>query len=321
MKKFFNKIKKCFSAVHSTVTFVKKRTTNLRIFIFFDLIWCAIRYGISLREYKIFEFYRIGSYKRSTYLSIKEYNRYKKKLYSTEILSILNNKDLLFTRLKKHLNREIINVNDMSFKDFERFALANKNLLARSKNKSFLSSYKIYRLKDFRSHAFMHDKIKSDNNIIVEKEFNNDPLLSRISDGLVTIIIITLHDRGRTKIVSSCIKFKDGDNIVNGYIDVKNLCIKGHLRDNNNRIYNLDIDGYRIPSLEKAFILVHKCAGELSEIREIEWSVCLNENGEAYLVDANVSEDLIFEQTPEYLNNRVGLRYYYKNYLSRIKRW
>ena len=88
-----------------------------------------------------------------------------------------------------------------------------------------------------------------------------------------------------------------------------------------NRIYNLDIDGYRIPSLEKAFILVHKCAGELSEIREIEWSVCLNENGEAYLVDANVSEDLIFEQTPEYLNNRVGLRYYYKNYLSRIKRW
>ena len=42
----------------------------------------------------------------------------------------------------------------------------------------------------------------------------------------------------------------------NGYIDVKTLSIKGHLRDNYNRIYSKNVDGYKIPSLQKAVLLI-----------------------------------------------------------------
>ncbi len=320
-KKIFNDIGRCLKATHKTVSYVVKRSNKTRIGTFFDLIWCRLVYQISLREYEVFEFYLIGANKRGTYLSMREYEKMKKKLYSKEILHILNNKPLFFERLKKFIGREIINVNEMSFKEFEIFAHENHNLIGRSKTKSFLSSYKIYHLADFRSHAWMLEQIKNDNNVLVEKEFEEDPLLHAVDEDFTTIVIITLHYNGKTSIVSACVKIKEEDKLINGYIDVNNLCIRGHLRDNNNKIYDKNVDGYKIPSLENAFKLVSLCARELSEIREIEWSVCIDKYGKPYLVDANVSEDLIFEQTPEYLNNRIGLRGVYLKYLNRIKRW
>jgi len=323
IKRIFKKIGKCLKETHKAINAVQKKKYNLRLFILLDLIWCRIRYRIKLKEYVIFEFYNIPGYIRNTYISIKTYESYKKYLYSPDILHILNNKKLLFARLNKYLGREVIDVNDVSFKDFELFALKHKDLLARRPNRSFLISNKEYHLSDFRSHAFMLDKIKDDNNIIVEPVFKQDPLLDEISTNLVTIIIITLCNSNsrRISVVGACVKFREGDVTVNGYIDVKTLSIKGHLRYNNNRIYPKNVEGYRIPSLKKAFDLVSVLASELNEIREIEWSVCLTDKGEAYLVDANVSEDLVFEQTPEYLDNRIGLKPFYKRHMVGLKKY
>lgn len=323
IKKIFRKIGKCLKETHKTINAVQKRKFNLRLFILLDLIWCRIRYRIRLKEYVIYEFYLIPGVLRNTYISIKTYESYKPYLYSQDTLHILNNKKLLFARLKDHLNRPVIDVNDVSFKEFEIFALKYKNLLARKDNKSFLSSNKEYHLEDFRSHAFMLDKIKEDKNVIVEPVFKQDPLLDKISTNLVTIIIITICNVNtkRISVVGACIKFRESETTINGYIDVNNLSIKGHLRDNSNRIYPKDINGYKIPSLQKAFNLVKKLASELDEIREIEWSICLTDKGEAYLVDANVSEDLVFEQTPEYLRNRVGLKPFYKRHMVGMKRY
>ncbi len=323
IKNIFIKVGKCLKATHKTISEVQKRKFNLRIIILLDLIWCRLRYRIKLKEYVIFEFYLIPGVLRDTYVSIKTYESYKPYLYSQDITHILNNKKLLFSRLKDYLNRPVIDVNDVSFKEFEVFALKHHDLLARKANKSFLSSNKEYHLKDFRSHAFMLDKIKEDKNVIVEPLFKQDPLLDKISTNLVTIIIITLCNvhTHRISVAGACVKFRENETTVNGYIDVSSLSIKGHLRDNSNRIYPKDVSGYKIPSLQKAFDLVKRLASELDEIREIEWSICLTESGEAYLVDANVSEDLVFEQTPEYLRNRVGLKPFYRKHMQGMTRY
>ncbi len=323
IKKIFISIGKCLKETHKTISAVQRRKYNLRLFILLDLIWCRLRYRIKLKEYVIFEFYRIPGYIRNTYISIKTYESYKRYLYSPSILHILNNKKLLFSRLKDYLGREVIDANDVSFKEFETFALKHKDLLARKSNKSFLLSNKVYHLKDFRSHAFMLDKIKDDKNVIVEPLFKQDPLLDKISTNLVTIIIITICNSRtrRISVVGACVKFREKDTTINGYIDVGSLSIKGHLRDNNNRIYPKDVDGYKIPSLQKAFNLVKVLASELDEIREIEWSICLTDKGEAYLVDANASEDLVFEQTPEYLRDRIGLKPFYKHHMVGLNKY
>ena len=323
IKKIFVKIGKCLKATHKTINVVQRKKFNLRTIILLDLIWCRLRYRIKLKEYVIYEFYNIPGILRKTYVSIKTYESYKRYLYSPSILHILNNKKLLFERLKNYLGREVIDADDASFKDFETFALKHSDFLARKANKSFLTSQKIYHLKDFRSQAFMLDKMKADKNVIVEALFKQDPLLDKISNNLVTIIIITICNPSsrRISIVSACIKFRENETTINGYIDVKSLSVKGHLRDNNNRIYPKDVNGYEIPSLKKAFDLVKVLASELDEIREIEWSICLTDKGEAYLVDANASEDLVFEQTPEYLKNRVGLKPFYKRQLIGLTKY
>ena len=58
-------------------------------------------------------------------------------------------------------------------------------------------------------------------------------------------------------------------------------------------------------------------AKEIDEIKEVEWSLCLDTKGKIYLMDANPWKQIIFAQTPEYLNKKVGLLPYYKKVISR----
>lgn len=315
IKKFYKDAKRSLSKFVKTIKYCHKTFHSSIIFLFFDIIWCRIFYRTNLKEYRVFEFPLIDHKKRKTYLVYRKYKKYQKRLYDEDTLHMLNNKILLYKRIVK---RKYINIKESSFKEFELFALENKKVLARKTSDSFISSNKTYELKDFRSHAFMLEKIKDDKNYLVEPSFEQDKLLNKISDNLITLIIITLNNKNTTSIISASIKFKDQDKIINGHIDVKNLCIKGSLRDENNNIVNRDLNNYKIPSLEHAFEEVVKASNELNSIKEIEWSVCLTNNKKAYIVDANVSEDLLFEQTPEYLRNRIGLKPYYDKFLNRL---
>ena len=60
---------------------------------------------------------------------------------------------------------------------------------------------------------------------------------------------------------------------------------------------------------------VKGAALEISEIKEIEWSLCLDNRGKIYLMDACLWKNYLFAQTPEHLSKKIGLLPYYKNVL------
>ena len=50
---------------------------------------------------------------------------------------------------------------------------------------------------------------------------------------------------------------------------------------------------------------------ELEEVRQLEWSFLVGSK-KVYLLGANVWDDYVFTQTPEFLRNKIGLMSYYK---------
>ena len=307
LKKWFKKLKETLKLMNKTITYIHDTSHILRIVIFFDLIWSRIFYGVSINEYRIFKFYTIKHSLRKTYLTKRKHDRFIKWNINKDILPVINDKNKFDSRFKEFINRDIHDVNDISFKDFEEYNYKNKELICRSKSSSFINSYKVYYLKDFRSPAFVSDKIKKDGLRLVEKNINCHKVLQGISNNLVFINVVTFCKKNNVTILASTIKFKDDNKVITGYVNHNKGVLNGNLKDEHDNVYSF-FNNYELPFYDNIKKQAIKLALELSEIKEVEWSFTVNSRGTVLLMDANIWDDTIFVQQPEYLYNKVGLK-------------
>lgn len=317
IKKFWKKLKYKIKHLCKTVNYVNDRCAKFKILILLEILWCRIVYRTTINEYRIFEYYLINHNKRKTYLNTRKHRSYLFYLSDKKIINILKDKELFGLRFKDYYKREVIDVNKLTFKEYENLCLENKRLICRSNSSSYLSSFKIYDLADYRSPAYMIDSIKKDKKVLVEKCFKTHKQLSEISEDPVIINVTTLCTSDKVEIVSSSIKIKSSE-IISGFIDTKTGTIKGHLKDHDGHNAG-NISGKEIPKYKEIIKLSKVLAKELEEIKEVEWSFTVNYRGTIYLLDANPYEDFIFEQTPEFLNNRIGLLPTYKKVIKKIR--
>ena len=84
-----NKFKRMLKYLGKTINYVQKKTLYPYTIIFFDIVWCFLRYGTTYNDYRIFEFYNIGGDLRKTYMSRRKYNKYKKKLVDESITNVI----------------------------------------------------------------------------------------------------------------------------------------------------------------------------------------------------------------------------------------
>ena len=311
IKKYYKSLKSNLKKLHKNILVVKSKCNKNYIFILFDMLYSTVRYDVNDEEYKFFEFYNLDKDKRNTYLTNYRHDRLQKHLYDKNITNIINDKNKLIVRFKDILKREVYNINDLSFKEFEDLSKSNGKLICRSDNNSFIKTYKIFDVKNYRSPAFMAEDIRKNKLFIIEKYFENNKTLSELNNDLVVINVVTLYNKRNANVISSTIKFKDGNNIISGCIDIKNKVILSTLKDDKFNNYK-KIDNIKVPYFDKILDLSLKLANELSEIKEIEWSFCINGKN-IYLMDASLWNDYVYSQLPDY--RKVGLIKYY----NRIK--
>lgn len=314
MKKTFRNIRRIIKNLCKTMHYIHKKDGIMYTFLFFDIIMCFIIYGITYNEYRIFEFYNVKSNKRKTYISSRKYKKLRKKLVSEDIVNVINDKKLFLRRFKDYISYDIYNVDDISFKTFEDFAFSNKRLIARSDNKSFISSYVQYDINNYRSPAFALKDIKDNKLSLVFKNIKQHKSLNDISE-LVVINIVSVVNYDDIDIVNASIKFRCNNKIITGNININTGKVTGHFKDEKGHNYNEYYDGFKIPYFEE---IKDKCilyAHEIEEIRQVEWSIIIGEKGKLYLIDANIWTDYVFAQIREFLNDNIGLMSYYNKIL------
>lgn len=309
IKKFYKNVKNDIYHIRKNINYIHNISGKSRIVIFFDILYSSIRYGISDNEYRIFEFYRIKRDKRRTYLSISKHKRIAWLIEDKKNDSILENKKDF---IKEYIDRKIYDVNKMTFKEFEDFALGSKKVLARSPKKSIVKSFKVFDVNDYRSPAFMSEDIKKSGLNLVEKYIFKDKNLSNIDDSFILINVTTFDG----EVMASSIKYKEDGQIISGSIDIKKGILKGHLKDEDGKNYSGIFEGFEIPSYNKIIEYARDMSVKLSDIREVEWSFALDNKGKVHLMDANKYDDFVFAQTPEFLVSRVGFLPKYKKHIS-----
>lgn len=311
MEESFRDFKRIIKNLNKTMKYIHRKKGYLYTFLFIDIVWCYLRYGITYNEYRIFKFYDLEGSKRKTYISKRTYEKLRKILIDDEITKIIKDKELFLRRFNNYIDRDIYNVNYISFKDFEELAYKNRYILARNTSSKFIQSYKEYDVDKFRSPAFALEDIKEKKLYLFEKKITQHKTLNEIAP-LVIINVVSVINHNNIDLVTASIKYKDGNKLISGNINVRKGIITGRFKDENGHNYGEDFDGFIVPYFDE---IKEKCAllaRELEEIRQVEWSFIVGTRGVVNLVDANVWDDYVFSQTPEFLNNKVGLMSYYK---------
>ncbi len=311
IKKAYKRVIKNLSVFNKNINYISLKTNELVLVLFWDIIWCKIRYGITSNEYRIFEFYNLSESKRNTFISKRRYNYLNDKLVNKHLTSTINNKEKFNLKFKNYLKRDVNNINNMSFKQIEDFIIENKTIIGRSTIGSFITTYKEYNNSDYRSPAFLEEDMKNNKDYLIEKKITQHKQLSKISS-LVFINVVSVYHNG-ANIVSSTLKFKDNKEIISGYIDINSGCIKGNFKDEKGRNYGKSFDGFEIPKFKSVIEIVKLLSEELSEIKQVEWTFIIGSKS-IYLVDANIWDDYVFSQIPEFLNNNEGLMSIYKKF-------
>lgn len=310
--KLYKTLSKKLKHLNSVIKYVKKHSNKLYIVILLDIIFCYIVYLLDLEEYKKLEFYNMNHSLRKTYLNEAKHDLIKTFLYKKENLVIIKNKEKFLQRFKSYIKNDIHNLNKISYKDFEELLNKNKKVICRSATQDFINSFEAYDSTKFRGPGFVLEKAKKGNLLLVEKYIDQHKKLKEISENLVVINLVTMINNTNVDVISSYVSYKENNKVIKGYIDIKKGKLKGHLRDENNAIYKEETVNFEIPNLEDMIKLVKETAKEIDEIKEVEWSLCLDNRGKVHLMDANPWKHIIFAQTPEYLNKKIGLYPYYK---------
>lgn len=311
IKKAFKKMLKELKNFDKNLNYVATKSNQLGLILFWDILWCKLRYGVTSNEYRIFEFYRLDYCKRNTFMSKRRYDFLNDKLVNKKIINTLTNKETFNKKFKDYLKREVEDINNLSFKQTEDAILESKYVIGRSKEASFISSYREYDLKDYRSPAFLAEAMKENKDYLIEPKFKQHKELNKINP-LVFVNIVSVYNRG-PEIVSSTIKFRDGKELISGYVDLESKCIVGNFKDENGQNYKDNFNGFEIPKLSSVIEIVKLLSEELKEIRQVEWTFIIGSK-QIYLLDGNVWDDYVFSQIPEFLKNDEGLMTYYKKF-------
>lgn len=305
------------------INVVHEKSGKNKITTFFDMLWCAIKYGAGYNDYIIFEFYKIKAKQRKTYLTRIKNKRLIMTLNDRRYADIFDQKNLFDKHFKEFLGRETIDLKEIDFAMFEKFIKGKECIFAKPSIGESGKGIEKLHVSDFKSTREMYDYIMNPEKKfgVIEELIVQHPDVARIyPDSLNCLRVVTLVNNGEAHILYAVFKMGNNgkfvDNLENGGfachfdLDTGTVVGQGHtsalINADAHPATGIKFVGYKLPYIEEVKELVKKAAMVIPEFRYIGWDVCITPNGPA-IVEGNDYPAYDFPQLPDDDKPRIGL--------------
>jgi len=324
-----------FKKMFNVINDVKTKTSKSKTGIFFDMINCMIRYGAGYYDYNIFAFYNMNHKQRKTYITRMKNKKLIMYCNDQSFSHIFNNKNEFNKIYKKYLNREYLDLEDVTYKSFEKF-MKDKDIIFAKPNvgESGKGIEKLYK-KDYKDLKEMFDYVTNkDKNfgiieeLIVQHEtlnklyplaINSLRIVSIVVDGIPHIVYVVSKSGNEGKFV---------DNMENSGLccpvdtETGKICNVAHtsklITYDTHPYSKVKLIGYELPYIKEAMELVKKAALEIPEVKYVGWDVFIGPNGPG-IIEGNDYPGYDFWQLPEHTPDKIGLVPYYESLIKDIK--
>ena len=324
-----------FKKMFNVIDKVSKKTDKSKPYIFFDMINCGIIYGAGYNDYNIFAYYNMNHKQRKTYVTRMKNKKLIMYCNDQNYSHIFNNKNEFNKIFKKYLNREYLDLENVTYKDFSNF-MKNKDVIFAKPNVGE-SGKGIEKLKksDFKTLKEMFEYVtnKDKNFGVIEEQIIQHETLNKLYPlAINSLRIVSIVVDGTPHIVYVVSKMgnegKFVDNMENSGLccpvdtetgKISNVAHTSKLITYDTHPYtNIKLIGYELPYIKEAMELVKKAALEVPQIKYVGWDVFIGPNGPG-IIEGNDYPGYDFWQLPEHTPDKIGLVPYYNSLIKDLK--
>lgn len=280
-------------SLKGTVALIQKRSGKSKLYLYFDIIWCAIVYGAGYNDYRFYKFETLNRKQRKTFITRSINNKIVKKLNNSEYKAFLSNKVTFYKRFSAYTKRGFADMRICSFGKFEKFIQGKEYIIAKSASGSCGKEIEKFCVADFGSIKELYDMLKSKGYDLAEDCVVQHREISKIYPCSVnTLRIVTINYNNTQTVVYAMIRIGNHgayvDNLNSGGmcapIDIESGTIYAPAYDKEEKTYIAHpytgerIVGFQIPFWKQAVSLCLLAAKEIPQVGYIGWDVCVTDD-------------------------------------------
>lgn len=306
-----------YKNMFSKINEIHESTNINRVFLFFDIIYCGLKYQAGYMDYWLFRMYELNNKQRKTILTrginnsmIKKYNDYTYKHYFA-------NKDEFNEKFKNYIKRDWLLLDDLT--SFNKYIKDKEVIMAKPHNGTHGDGIEKINIKDHTPKK-LYNYLRTKDLLLLEEVAPQHKDLNKLHPNSVnTIRAITITKNNKTVLFAAYLRIGNGkivDNFNNGGmvvpIDVKTGIISYPALDKNNNLYEkhpltgTSIIGFKIPLWNQVLKMLDKVAKIVPEIGYIGWDICITPSG-PILIEGNEYPGHDIYQLPPHRTNGIGM--------------
>lgn len=304
--------KSFFKVIHE----VHQKTHKNRIFIFFDLIYCGIKYQAGYMDYNLFEMYKMNHFERKTIITRGINNEFIKKYNNPKYMHYFNNKIEFNKAFQKYLKRDWLELNGKNIKEFKTFCNTHQTIVVKPVSSSCGKGVELIDVKG-KDIKILYKELMDNEQILIEEVAKQCSTLNALHpESINTVRVVTLLGN----VVVAFLRIGNNHNHVDNFnheglvapIDIETGTIKYQALDKQKNLYsvhpitNKEIVGLTIPKWREVKELCENAALEIPEVGYIGWDVCIGKE-KCFFIEGNEFPGHDLYQLPPHRDSNIGL--------------
>lgn len=318
-----------FGKMNDVIKTVHERSGKSRISIFFDMLYCARKYGAGYYDYEIFAFYNLNKEQRKTFVTRLWSKKFIEFMNDPEYGYLLDKKDIFYEKYKEYIGRGFINVKTATKDEVKDFVSTRELLFGKIIDGECGHGCERITISDYPDFDSLY-KYLVENFDTVEDVIVQHPALNKLySNAVNSMRIITILDSNQQ---AHCIYIVQKMGLNGSFID--NNCLftpvdmetgkikfPAHSGDTTKGIIytehpntHVKLEGYQIPYVKEAVEMCLKAATVVPQVRYVGWDVAITENGPV-IIEGNNYCAHDFWQLPPHTPDKIGMIPTIKKYI------
>lgn len=306
---------------------INQKTGKSKIFLFFDIIYCGLKYGAGYYDYQEFEFYLLKNKERKTYLTRVKNNYIIKKYNDSSAFYKFDNKGIFNDLFKTYLHRDYLIIDQNSYNKYLVFIKKHPIFIVKPIDGNGGKGVQKIDIKENKDLSKLFNELLLRKQILLEEYIIQNKEINKLSPSSVnTLRLFTFYDNKNVYVLNSVFKIGNGgvtDNFSSGSMytfldDNGQVMIPAIDKDDHvfiiHPLTKTKIVGFKVPYYKEAINLVKECSKIVPNVRYIGWDVAITNDGPV-IIEGNCYPG-IFQMKPSLSNTHEGLISKYQKYLD-----
>ena len=319
-----------FKKLDHIMEIVREKSGQNKVHTFFDILWCAARYGAGYYDYLMFGFYDMNGRERDTYLTRVRNKKVQEIMNDIAYSDEFDDKLRFNENFAEFLGRKTLNGETATVADLTAFLDGQEAIFAKINHGDCGRGVEKLYVKDFESPAAMLDYIQQNKLVVLEQVLKQHEDMARLHPASVnTMRILTDLVDDTVHIAYITVKMGRGGGVCDNSgqggvlcrVDIESGRICSPATDDYFNIYDKHPDtgivfqGYQLPMVDEAIALAKKAARKVPQVGHVGWDVAITPDGPAIIEGNDFPGTDLCQLYPHY-PEKHGLWPYYKELLG-----